>query len=216
MIPVNVTIQYLHGGVKESRQVRLAMEDTVQAVIDKLLHDLDLDSSESYQLLKLRAALDDDSKLYEAGVQEGDILQLVRHDPNATVIGKIPSGNILSRLGGKGGGEPLPVMAQLVAPDGTTFRLRRTRAMIGRADATMGFPSEALDADLTALDHRRTVSRPHALIVYQDGVFLIRDLYSQFGVILNGTRITANTAQRLKDGDSLRFGDVALVFHCAG
>jgi hypothetical protein len=216
MIPINVTIQYLRDGTKESRRVRLSLDDTIDAVIDKIATEFELGDTTDFQLLKLRTALDETCKLYEAGVQEGDILQLVAIDPNATVIGKIPSGSILNRLGGRASGERLTVSATLIASDGTRFLLRNTRAMIGRADANMGFPPETFDADLTALDPNRTVSRPHALIVYQNGEFSIRDLYSQLGVIHNGIRIPANTSQPLRNGDRLKFGNVELQFHREG
>jgi pSer/pThr/pTyr-binding forkhead associated (FHA) protein len=134
-------------------------------------------------------------------------------DPRAT-MGQAISVGLLNRLGGKASAEPLPVRASLVSEDGLTFELSHTRALIGRADASLGYPAEALDADLTALDPQRTVSRPHALIAYANGEFTVRDLYSQRGLMLNGARVSPSKAEVLHDGDVLTLGDVMVLFRC--
>jgi pSer/pThr/pTyr-binding forkhead associated (FHA) protein len=129
-------------------------------------------------------------------------------------LGRSMAGGVLNRLGGRTGDELLPVQAGLIAPNGRTLWLRRARALVGRADETLGYPVESLDAELTEFDPDRTVSRPHALIVYADGNFSVRDLYSQSGVLVNGIHISPSQAQLIYDGDVLTFGSVALQFHC--
>ena len=218
MIPINVTLQYLRDGVKDSKRVKLSMDSNVGDVIASLVSDLNLpqendDEPINYYLIHQREVLDGDSKLFDAGIQEGDILQLAVIDPNATV-GKAITGAVLNRLGGKAGNEPLPVPAALVSPSGEEFVLQHTRALIGRADPKLGYPSEALDADLTILDPGKSVSRPHALIVYSAGEFTVRDLYSQTGLLLNGERVSPSKAKVLHDGDMLMLGDVLIQFRC--
>jgi hypothetical protein len=218
MIPINVTLQYLRDGVKDSRRVKLSMDSNVADVVASLVSDLNLpqendDERINYYLIHQRQVLDEESKLYDVGVQEGDILQLAVIDPNATV-GKAITGAVLNRLGGKAGNEPLPVAAALVSPSGVEFPLHHTRALIGRADPKLGYPSEALDADLTLLDPGKSVSRPHALIVYSSGEFTVRDLYSQTGLLLNGERVSPSKAKVLHDGDMLMLGDVLIQFRC--
>jgi uncharacterized ubiquitin-like protein YukD len=218
MIPINVTLQYLRDGVKDSRRVKLSMDSTVGDVVVSLVSELNLpqkndDEPINYYLVHQRQILDEESKLFDAGIQEGDILQLAVIDPNATV-GKAMTGAVLNRLGGKAGNEPLPVEAALVSPSGEEFPLLHTRALIGRADPKLGYPSEALDADLTILDPGKSVSRPHALIVYSSGEFTVRDLYSQTGLLLNGLRVSPSKAQVLHDGDMLMLGDVLIQFRC--
>lgn len=218
MIPVQITLQYVRAGLKESRRVKLSIDSTVEEVVRALVKELDLPLEENgsqytYQLLRQRHMLAAGAKLFEEGVQEGDILQLVASDSNATMLGKVISPYILNRLGNKGSDELLPVTASLNTVNGkVSFPLQHVRALIGRADANMGYPPEVLDADLTALDPGRTVSRPHALIVYRNGEFTIRDLYSQLGVLINGTRMPVNKAQTLKDNDHIAFGNVELIF----
>jgi len=218
MIPVNVTLQYVRKGVKDSQRVTLSMDARVDETITALIDNLELPREDNglplaYRLVRQRQMLDSEAKLFEIGVQEGDILQLTLIDPRATV-GQAVLGGVLQRLGGKSGGDPLPVTAALVTAAGEVFELEHTRALIGRADEKMGYPTEALDADLTNLDPKRTVSRPHALVVYADNGFSIRDLYSQHGLMLNGTRIAPNRAQPLHDGDMLQLGDVVVQFRC--
>ena len=217
MIPVNVTIQYIRNGIKETKRIRLGMEDRVGDVVTRLIHDLQLpleqdDEKISYYLSRQRQLLDESATLLNAGIQENEILQLMVIDPQAT-IGSAFSGGLLNRLSGKSGGEPLPVSAAFLHLSGELFcHLHHTRALIGRADAKMGYPAEVLDADLTQLDEKRSVSRPHALIVYSSDEFTIRDLYSQRGVLINGVQMSPSKAEVLHDGDILGFGDVKLRF----
>jgi hypothetical protein len=218
MIPVNVTVQFMREGVKNSATMRLSMDVTVDEAANGIVQYLALPPVGDYLLLRQRQVLDPTKRLFEAGVQEGDILQLTVIDANTTLampgLGRSFAGGVLSRLGGRTSDEPLPVQAALVAPDGRKLWLRRARAMIGRADQTLGFPAESLDVELTDFDPDRTVSRPHALIVYADGSFTVRDLYSQSGVLVNGSRVSPSQAQPIYDGDVLTFGSVALRFRC--
>ncbi|MFN8419500.1 MAG: FHA domain-containing protein [Anaerolineae bacterium] len=223
MIPVQVTIQYLHEGQKATKWVKLSLDQTVTQTVDKLVSDLALPRQDSrgapisYQLVQQRQVLEGSRTLGEIGVEEGNILQLHVLDANATVginLGQMLAGSLLDRLGGKGGGELLTISAVFADVSGrVAFQLKHTRALIGRADPEHGYPADMLDGDLTEVDTRRTVSRPHALIVYSDGEFTIRDLYSQHGVTINGTRLSPNMAHPLQNGDVVRFGEVELRFH---
>jgi hypothetical protein len=218
MIPVNVTVQFMREGVKNSATMRLSMDVMAEEAANGIVQYLGLPSAGEYRLLRQRQVLDPGKRLFEAGVQEGDILQLTVVDANTTIgmpgIGRSLVGGVLSRLGGRASDDPLPVQAALIASEGQKLYLKRARALIGRADETIGYPAEALDAELTPFDPDRTVSRPHALIVYADGGFTIRDLYSQSGVLVNGKTVSPSQAQPIYDGDVLTFGSVALQFRC--
>jgi hypothetical protein len=194
------------------------MDSNVADIVASLVSDLSLpqdvdDEPINYYLVHQRQVLDEESMLYEVGIQEGDILQLAVIDPNATV-GKAMTSAVLNRLGGKAGNEPLSVRAALVSPSGEEFPLTHTRALIGRADPKLGYPTESLDADLTILDPGKSVSRPHALIVYLNGEFTVRDLYSHTGLLLNGERVSPSKSKVLHDGDMLMLGDVLIQFRC--
>ncbi len=218
MIPVNVTVQFQREGVKGSATMRLSIDMTAEQAARGIVQYLNLPPGGRYRLLRQRQVLDSAVRLFEAGIQEGDILQLTSLDANATLglpgaAHGIASG-ILNRLGGRAEGEPLPIRAALIANDGQMIPLLRTRALIGRADPSLGYPNGAFDAELTTFDPDRTVSRPHALIVYTDGKFSIRDLYSQSGVLVNGLTISPSQAQPIYDKDVLTFGSVSLQFRC--
>ncbi|HVO42136.1 MAG TPA: FHA domain-containing protein [Aggregatilineales bacterium] len=220
MIPVTVTIQFMRAGAKETQRVKLALDVPARQLVQQLLRDFRLPIEQNgtpvrYHLLRQRQVLDGDASLFDAGVQENDILQLTVFDPAAT-LGQSLSGTLLNRLGGRAGVDPLPISAALLHLNGEVFsQLHHTRALIGRADASIGYPPEALDADLTCLDPNRTVSRPHALIVYNNGEFAIRDLYSPAGVFINGARISPSKPEPLRSGALLQFGEVQLRFWCA-
>ncbi|GAB4550176.1 MAG: hypothetical protein OHK0023_15650 [Anaerolineae bacterium] len=214
MLPINVTIQFVRDGNKETQRVQLMLNATVREVLDHLLEVLKLPVKTDglvYQLLHNRQILPHAMKLFEIGIQENAILQLVAADPQATSAG-IPI-NLLARMGAKSGSsEPLPIPAAFFTRDGTPFVLKHTRAMIGRADPERGITADSLDADLSPLDPNRSVSRPHALVVYSDKTFTIRDLYSQHGVVVNGVRVPTNTAYPLHNGDWVILGEVELQF----
>jgi len=218
MIPVTITLQYLHEGVKNSASMRLSIDMTAREAVQGITTYLSLPAGSTYRLLRQRQLLEHDIRLFEAGVQEGDILQLTEIDSNTTIgasnLGRSMAGSLLSRLGGKAGDEPLPMRAALLTQDGRSFLLRHTRALIGRADERVGYPPESFDVELTAMDNDRTVSRPHAMIVYAEGCFTVRDLYSQRGVQVNGQMISPSQVQAIKDGDILTIGDVVLQFRC--
>lgn len=210
-------------GNKASQWVTLSMDATVQDTVNKLVADLNLPPEEDgeaihYQLLRQRQLLDSIATLYSVGVQEGDILQLIGINAKATLglnVGRAMAGNLLNRLGSKSSNELLPIVALLTDKTGRLrLPLQHTRAIIGRADPNLGYTPDTLDADLTEIDPDRTVSRPHALIVYGEEGFTIRDLYSQHGLFLNGELLPPNKAHTLHDGDILTFGKVELWFFC--
>lgn len=68
----------------------------------------------------------------------------------------------------------------------------------------IGRSSEALPIDDNA------ISRRHAELTPDDGVWYIRDLQSQNGTYVNGTRIEDRT--RLRSGDQIRTGQTLFVF----
>lgn len=56
------------------------------------------------------------------------------------------------------------------------------------------------------------VSRKHAKISFENGVYVIEDLNSTNGTFLNGDDIKGKGKQPLKDGDELRFGATVFKF----
>ena len=97
-------------------------------------------------------------------------------------------------------------------PSGTEFTLpSQPAARIGRRDPITGIQPEI---DLSAIDADRSCSRQHAKIVREgDQYLLIEDLGTTNGTFLNGKGLKTGIAMEIRDGDALRFGSVALVFH---
>jgi pSer/pThr/pTyr-binding forkhead associated (FHA) protein len=87
------------------------------------------------------------------------------------------------------------------ASQGIRFELIKPKTIIGRAGR-----GDTWDINL----QDRAVSRPHAQIVRQGGDFLLSDLESANGTLVNGQRLTA--AHKLTHGDELVFGQDILIF----
>jgi pSer/pThr/pTyr-binding forkhead associated (FHA) protein len=88
---------------------------------------------------------------------------------------------------------------------GTCFDLVKPKTVIGRAGR-----GDKWDINL----QDRAVSRPHAEIVRAEGEYLLSDLGSANGTLLNGERITET--HKLIDGDELVFGQDVLAFRHGG
>jgi len=88
--------------------------------------------------------------------------------------------------------------ASLQTHDGTRFKLIKERSSIGRGQGW----------DICLQD--RAVSRPHAEITRQDDRFLLTDLSSANGTVVNGQLISE--PQVLEDGDMILFGERPLIF----
>jgi len=84
---------------------------------------------------------------------------------------------------------------------GTRFDLVKPKTVIGRAGR-----GDKWDINL----QDRAVSRPHAEIVRAEGEYLLDDLGSANGTLVNGERL--GEMHKLTDGDELVFGHDVLVF----
>lgn len=133
-------------------------------------------------------------------------------------------------VGGSEGGaapapEPEPEPAAAVVPvrgprlvvtaSGAEIPLpAKDEILIGREDPVSGiFP----DVDLTPHGGEEGgVSRRHARIVVEGGVYSLVDLNSTNFTYLNKQRLAPDTRQPLKDGDEVRFGRIALLFLLGG
>ncbi len=84
---------------------------------------------------------------------------------------------------------------------GLVFDLTRDRTVIGRSG--QGDPWDIVLVD-------RAVSRPHAEILKQRESFLLKDLGSANGTLVNGVALTE--PHSLSDGDAITFGEAILVY----
>jgi hypothetical protein len=80
--------------------------------------------------------------------------------------------------------------------------------VIGRADARTG----QIDVDLTDHDDAAYVSRQHAKIVQEGGVFVLEDLGSSNGTFVKRGEYEKVERTELSDGDEVAFGNAKFVF----
>jgi pSer/pThr/pTyr-binding forkhead associated (FHA) protein len=109
---------------------------------------------------------------------------------------------------------PEGAFALLVLEGGSRhFPITTDTSLIGRYDPVTGTRPEV---DLTQVDINRSVSRRHARIVLQEGVFLISEEVGALnGTFVNGQRLAAGAPSPIVSGDKLGLGMVTLVFKTA-
>lgn len=100
---------------------------------------------------------------------------------------------------------------RVVADSGEEFFLSSEgETTVGRIDPVTGIRP---DIDLAPLDNQRSVSRRHAKITQSEaGFFVVEEIGTMNGTVVNGTRIQTGQPAPIKDGDRLRFGLVHMTF----
>lgn len=100
-------------------------------------------------------------------------------------------------------------------PSGDTFPLPGGRAVIGRFDQAVG----PVDIDLGPFKEGVYVSRKHAVIRFEDGRWLLKDLNSSNGTFVlgaDGNFERLSEEQELKDGQEIALGNARFTFHLRG
>ena len=87
--------------------------------------------------------------------------------------------------------------AFLISPEGQRFELGEGETTIGRS------PANDIVID------NPTVSAYHAVVVFENGRFVLRDLESTNGTVVNGTKVKVHT---LRSGEIIIFGNANFVF----
>jgi len=105
--------------------------------------------------------------------------------------------------------------AFLVSEDGKdTFPIVGTKAAVGRYDPVTGLKPEV---DLTGADINRSVSRHHARLSLEGGLYYVCEEPGALnGTFVNGRKLITGKPTRVKDGDAVAFGMVKMVFREAG
>lgn len=88
-------------------------------------------------------------------------------------------------------------------PSGDDYRLREGRNVIG---ADKGECDVVVTGDVG-------MSAKHAVVMYRDGKFMIRDNDSVNGTYVNGTDIFGKESVELKPGDRIRLGGTEFILH---
>jgi hypothetical protein len=80
--------------------------------------------------------------------------------------------------------------------------------VVGRADSVTHYMP---DIDLTPFGaYRLGLSRRHATILAQENTLLVKDLQSRNGTFVNGKAVPKGGTHPLRNGDSVRFGNLTL------
>jgi hypothetical protein len=86
------------------------------------------------------------------------------------------------------------------------FDAARTEFLVGRPDPVTGIQPEI---NLGPFDANRTLSRRHAKILKEGGLYFVREeVGTSNGTFVNGERLKTGATVPLKPGDKLRFGSV--------
>jgi len=81
-------------------------------------------------------------------------------------------------------------------------------ATVGRFDPTVG----PIDVDLSSIPEGSYVSRKHARITFEDGVWRIEDLGSSNGLFIKREDFERAQTVELVDGDVIALGNARFVF----
>ena len=125
---------------------------------------------------------------------------------------------------GEGLGEVLDEMAEekaegpaksgfacLELEDGQRFELDREEVLLGRSD-----PVDQIQPDVDLSYHggfEQGVSRRHAVIITEEGRYVLEDLGSTNGTIVNREKVDPGTPVDLSEGDVIHLGKMKAVFH---
>ncbi|MBN1431550.1 MAG: FHA domain-containing protein [Methanomicrobiaceae archaeon] len=90
--------------------------------------------------------------------------------------------------------------------DGTVYPLSEEKTRIGRKDpdSMEDFSSHIMVSSAYGAVTR--ITRPHALLSFKDGEYLIEDCESSGGTYINGVALVQNNRRVLKDGDIIDLG----------
>jgi pSer/pThr/pTyr-binding forkhead associated (FHA) protein len=103
-------------------------------------------------------------------------------------------------------------VCRLISGDGQTefFMNREGDTLVGRADPVTGITP---DVDLSPLDPQRSTSRRHAKVYQLAGNFYVmEEIGVMNGTFVNETRLATGAPVAIQNGDTLKFGLVALTF----
>jgi pSer/pThr/pTyr-binding forkhead associated (FHA) protein len=103
-------------------------------------------------------------------------------------------------------------VCRLISGDGQTefFMNREGDTLVGRADPVTGITP---DVDLSPLDPQRSTSRRHAKVYQLAGHFYVmEEIGVMNGTFVNETRLATGAPVAIQNGDTLKFGLVALTF----
>lgn len=138
---------------------------------------------------------------------EADESAVKRPSPRLPKTIDLASGGAGKGAGGRAGVKPDPsAIIEAEAPRLVVRQGEATRPTIELPKRTI-FIGRAEEMDVVLLDSN--ASRRHAAVAWEDGGYVVRDLWSLNGIKVNGQKVPH---ERLKSGDMVQVGDTVLEF----
>jgi pSer/pThr/pTyr-binding forkhead associated (FHA) protein len=101
--------------------------------------------------------------------------------------------------------------ACLELEDGQRFELDRDEILLGRSD-----PVDQIEPDVDLSFHggfEQGVSRRHAIIMSDENGYILEDLGSTNGTVVNREKVTPGAPVNLVEGDVIHLGKMKAIFH---
>ena len=101
--------------------------------------------------------------------------------------------------------------ACLELEDGQRFELDRDEVLLGRSD-----PLDQIEPDVDLSFHggfEQGVSRRHAVIMSDENGYVLEDLGSTNGTVVNREKVVPGTPVNLVEGDVIHLGKMKAIFH---
>jgi len=105
------------------------------------------------------------------------------------------------------------LVACLELEDGQRFELSSEETLLGRSD-----PVDQIEPDVDLSIYggfEQGVSRRHAIILWDENGYVLEDLGSTNGTVVNREKVMPGSPVSLVEGDVIHFGKMKAVFHAA-
>jgi len=117
-----------------------------------------------------------------------------------------------------------------VLPDGKKIEIKVERSSRKLVGWLVTYSFDAMGVDYKLKEGRNTIGRDvncnitvndsqmtgkHATILFQDGVFFLKDEFSTHGTFVNDVKMRPDSSQEINDGDKIRLGKTDFKFRIA-
>lgn len=190
-----------------TKEINIRSNLVVANLITEIQDHFSLDGTLAIHMDKSDEPLSLNSRLNEAGVEEGGVLVCRQVQTDTGTQDAIALGERI----------PFPEGFKRVYLEDkrttTEFELEWQPAILGRWDHREPANNRLLAADLESLEELPTVSRHHACITLDDGKFFIEQLAARNPTFLDEVQLRPGRKYPLEAGAEIQMGRVALVFN---
>lgn len=205
MSRINLTISSeLFDNPDQEASVRANLQ--VRTLIEETIREFNLPDDVLYSLRNSATGkvLDPDKTIDQQGIQAGAKLSFVRE--RRAPLREVRAAGTRANISG--------LVRAFLREDasGTMFDITFQPAIIGRSDHTNPASADSLAINLDEVEGAKSVSRYHARITEERGMYFIESMAEHNPVYLNNDMVSIGEKRRLNTGDRVRVGRVALTF----